>query len=129
MKYYTIPPSQKLAGFVKCFWVLEDERTTHNPYIHRTLADGFAELIFHYKGTFDELTSQGKIERSFTLGIHGQSQNYRRFLIKENFGIFGVYLYPFSIPQFFTLPATELSNEMPGLETLLGERENFLNKE
>lgn len=44
---------------------MEDERTTHNPYIHRTLADGFAKLIFHYKGTFDELTSHGEIERSF----------------------------------------------------------------
>ena len=126
MKYYTIPPSQKLAGFVKCFWVLEDKRTMHNPYIHRTLADGFAELIFHYKGTFDELTSHGEIERSFTSGVHGQSQKYRRFLIKENFGIFGAYLYPFSIPQFFTLPATELSNQMPGLEILLGEEGKFL---
>ncbi len=125
MTYYTLQPSQKLSPFVKCFWVLEDNRANENPYIHRTLANGFPELIFHYRGIFDEIFPGG-IERSFTSGIHGQTQKFRRFIIKENFGIFGVYLYPSAIPQFFSSPATELTDEMPDLEALLGQEGKFL---
>ena len=126
MQYYTIQPSQKLAEFVRFFWVLESDHTTVRPYIYRSLADGFAELIFHYKGTFNELISPGSTDKSFFSGVHGQSQKYRRFITTGDFGIFGVYLHPVAIPQFFSLPSSELSNQMPDLYTLLGNEGSCL---
>jgi len=116
MNYYTIAPSKTLSAYVRFFWVLESDE----PYCHRSMADGCAEMVFHYKGSFDEITVTGQIERSFDAGLHGPAQNYHRFITDKSFGIFGVYLYPFAIPQLFSIPASELSDQMPDLASLLG---------
>lgn len=121
MKYLTINPPPKLAKFVRSFWILEDEVHPGKPYIHRVMADGCAEMIFHYQTAFDEIFDNDKIETSFHSGLHGQSQYFRRFIVRQNFGIFGVYLYPFVLPLLFSMPSNELSNEMPDLPTLLGK--------
>ncbi|WP_276502335.1 helix-turn-helix domain-containing protein [Terrimonas pollutisoli] len=116
MNYYTIAPSPILSPYVRFFWVLESDE----PYCHRSVADGCVEMIFHYKGLFNEITTPGKSEQSFTSGLHGPSQNFRRFTIDRGFGIFGIYLYPFAIPHLFSIPANELSDQMPDLESLTG---------
>ncbi len=120
MVYYTLPPSPELAPYIRFFWVLESEASESRPYIHRSMADSCAELIFHYRGRFNELISTDKIEKSFTAGLHGPSQNFRRFAIQQSFGIFGVYLYPFALAQLFSIPAVEVCNQMPDLASLLG---------
>ncbi len=117
MKYYTIQPPAHLAKYIRCFWVLEHDCA----YIYRSLADGCAEMVFHYNGIFDEIMSDGTIEKSFITGIHGQSRKVRRFITATGFSIFGVYLYPFSLNQFFGIPACTVSNEMPDLITSLGQ--------
>ncbi|GGH40096.1 AraC family transcriptional regulator [Dyadobacter endophyticus] len=120
MKYFTILPPADLARYVRFFWVLEHDLADAEAYFHRTMADGCAEMVFHFKGRFDELLKTDQSELSFRSGIHGQSQSFRRFRIGEDFGIFGVYLYPFAIPALFGIPAAELSNQMPDLATFLG---------
>lgn len=115
MTYYTIPPPSSLSAYVRFFWVLKSDQ----PYCHRSMADGCAEMVFHYKGVFDKITHE-KTDKSFVAGLHGPSKNYRRFIIDRSFGIFGVYLYPYAIPQLFSLPASELSDQMPDLVTLFG---------
>ncbi|MBC7886695.1 MAG: helix-turn-helix transcriptional regulator [Ferruginibacter sp.] len=121
MKYFTIPPSQTIAKYVRTFWVLEGTLAQDQIYTHRTMADGSAELFFHYDGIFDELLPNDKTESSIASGISGPSEKFNRFCIRKNFGMFGVYLYPFALPHFFKIPASSLSNEMPDLETLLGQ--------
>jgi len=124
INYYTIPVPPQLSYYVRCFWVLEGD----GPYIHRSMADGCAELVFHYKTVFDEITRPGKIESSFAAGLSGPSQVFRRFISKQDFGIFGVYLYPYAIPQLFSIPATELSNQMPDCIALLGSKGKVLSE-
>jgi AraC-like DNA-binding protein len=120
MKYFTIQPPEKLAEYVRYFWVLEGEASIGCHYIHRSMADGCAELIFHYNGVFDELINDTAIEKSFSSGLAGPSQRFRRFLIKQNFGIFGAYLYPFAVSQLFSIQGTDTSNQMIDLRALLG---------
>lgn len=120
MKYQTIAAPPDLAAYVRFFWILEGEATPAQSFTHRSMADGCAELIFHYQGQFDELTKANQPEKSFTSGIHGQSQHFRQFVIQQNFGIFGVYLFPFAIPLLFSTPAVELSNQMPDLSSFIG---------
>jgi AraC-like DNA-binding protein len=124
MKYFTIKPSEKLADYVRYFWVLEGEASDDEPYIHRSMADGCAELIFHYNGVFDELLQNTSVEKSFSSGLAGQSQLFRRFLIKQNFGIFGVYLYPFAVSQLFDFHSEEAKDQMVDLKSLLGNDAN-----
>ena len=88
MRYYTIPPSATLAKFVRFFWVLEGDGL---PYVHRSMADVCAEMVFHYTGQFDELVDE-KSETCSLTAMQGPSNQIRRFNIEKKFGIFGVYL-------------------------------------
>ncbi|MBV4357916.1 helix-turn-helix domain-containing protein [Pinibacter aurantiacus] len=110
MYYQTFPSSPLLAPYVRFFWALEGEACEDVPYTHRTMANGCPELVFHYKGRFEEITKQGDTEKSFIIGIQGQSQIFRRFSISENFGIFGAFLYPFAIPKLFGFDTAEINN-------------------
>ncbi|MEO5893968.1 MAG: DUF6597 domain-containing transcriptional factor [Ferruginibacter sp.] len=122
MRYYTIPSPPLLNNYIRCFWVLEGD----GPYIHRSMADGCAEMVFHYKSVFDEICASDKIESSFNAGLSGPSRVFRRFVTDKNFGIFGVYLYPYAVPQLFGIPAIEVINQMPDFYTLLGNEGKIL---
>lgn len=126
MIYHTIQPPSSLQKYVRHFWVLEGDASKEEPYIHRAMADGSAELLFHYKGVFEELISDSETIQSYTAGLDGQSQRMKRYSINQNFGIFGVYLYPFAINQFFGIPASEVTNQSIDIKTLLGKNENNL---
>jgi AraC-like DNA-binding protein len=118
MNYYTIPPSPQLAPYVRFFWVFESGEKPAAPYVYRSMADGCAEILFHYRGVFEDADEPG-VKQSYSL-VHAQTQRFRRFETKDNFSIFGVYLYPDSIPRLFNLPSTDLSNQMPDLASLIG---------
>lgn len=120
MNYYTIDPPEQLAPYVRCFWVYEGEASAGEPFVHRSYADGCAEMVFHYRGRFDQVFDSGRIDRSFYAGLHAQSATFSRFIIRENFGMFGVYLYPFAIPKLLRLPATDLTGQMPDLSAAFG---------
>jgi AraC-like DNA-binding protein len=121
MKYYSISPPAALRNYVRCFWVLEGDVSSAQPYIHRTLASYCPELIFHYKGRFEELCAGDQQQLSFLTGLHAQTSQFRRFIIKENFGIFGVYLEPYAIPALLGMPAHAVIDELPDLHSLLGQ--------
>lgn len=121
MKFRTYSPSKKLRGLVRFFWVFEGEQFDE-PYIYRSMGDPCCELIFHYKGRFDELTECGERSKSFLSGIHAQTHRYRRFVTEEAFGIFGVYLYPFAALQLLKLSPADLTNRMPDLFSALGNK-------
>lgn len=120
MNYYTLPPSDKLKGLVRFFWVFEMDDISE-PYIYRSMADPCCELIFHYKGRYDELTKSGERTASFFSGIHSQTQHYHRFITEESFGIFGVYLYPFAVQALLRSSGNELIDQMPDLTSALGQ--------
>ncbi len=121
MNYYTIAPRQRLADYVRYFWVLEAEINKDDFYIHRSMANSCPELFFHYQGVFEEWVSPDKWASSFPSGLHGQSQQISRFRINQSFGLFGAYLYPYTIPLIFNIPASALSNQIPDLFSLLGQ--------
>jgi AraC-like DNA-binding protein len=120
MKYQLLPPPPSLAAYLRYFWVLENEHPVAQTYTHRSMADGCAEMVFHYKGVFDELLSGEARTTSFTAGVHGPSQQFQRYVIEENFGIFGVYFYPYALQRLLGIPANALSNQVADLHTLLG---------
>lgn len=128
MTYLTFPPSPGLRHVVRYFWALEGKAHKDTPYIHRTLATGCPELLFHYKGCFEELEAD-QVKASFITGIHGQTGLYRRFRISEDFGIFGVLLYPHAISALFDLPAMEIRDELPDLHLLLRREDNHLEEQ
>lgn len=122
MQYQSIDPPEHLRQFVKCFWAFEGNQDAQ-PYVYRSLADGCAELLFHYKGLFSE---PGESGHPFYAGLAAQTKAYKRYVTQEEFGIFGAYLYPYAIPLLFNVPAHELTGEMPDLISLLGNEGRIL---
>jgi AraC-like DNA-binding protein len=119
MKYQTIPPSPKLAQYVRCFWVYEGEASAAHPYVYRAYASGCAELVFHYRSPFDQLVN-GQAERSFAAAIHAQARKHSRFVVHQNWGIFGCYLYPFALPRLFSFPASDFTDRETDFQSVLG---------
>ena len=119
MEFYTIQPTKKLADLVRYFWVFEGNASEDKPYIHRTFANVCPELLFHYRGPFEEINSDDELESSFITGIHAHTVQHRRFIVKQPFGMFGVYLYPHALPVLFNTPAIALTNELPDLDSIL----------
>lgn len=113
-----MPAPEHLSGVVQYFWVLKADADS---YLHRSMADVNPEMIFHYKGTFEEIHANGKNEKSFLSGIHGQSNKISLFKTKECFGIFGIYLYPYSLPILFNIPSLEVTNKQVDLLSFLGK--------
>ena len=77
-------------------------------------------MVFHYTGAFTEILPSGDQAPSFISGITGQTTQYNRYSISENFGIFGAFLYPFALPALFGVAATDLSNRSVDLASLCG---------
>lgn len=115
--YYTIPPPLHLAPYIRFFWVLESDEPS---YLHHAMADVCPELVFHYQGQFDEVKASGKREKSSISGLQGQTRHTSRFQINERFGIFGTYLYPYTLSLLFGIPATEFANQYSDLTSFLG---------
>lgn len=120
--YHIILPPSSLEKFIRFFWILEGDILN---YTHRSLADTCCELVFHYQGKFDELSENNK-KRLYDSGIQGQSNTISKYITDGNFGIFGVYLYPYAIPSLFNLSATELTNQQVSLIDLLGIKGKIL---
>lgn len=120
MIYQKLQPPPHLRDYVRFFWFLESSSKTQIPYVYRSMADGCLELVFHYKGRFTEITNGVNIPQVYSL-IHAQSNQFRRFITDEHFGIFGAYIYPYAAHRLFGHPATALSNQMLGLADILGE--------
>jgi AraC-like DNA-binding protein len=120
MRFYPIECGPLLADYVRYFWVLEGDFSGGQSYTHRTMASGCPELCFHYKGSFVELLAGDRLEKSFTSGLHGQTQRFRRFRTEEDFGLFGAFLYPYAVPLLLGIPAEEINNQMVDIQTLLG---------
>src|SRR5262245_11470998 len=119
LNYYQVNPPPPLSGIVRHFWFLEGSGI-NNPFIHRALADCSAELIFYYQGSFRVEDLPGKLQAAFGSGIFGQTSHYRTFTASSDFGIFGIYLYPFAMRLLHQALASELSNEMFEISQIFG---------
>lgn len=126
LKFNVIEPPEIISGFVRNFWILEGSVSKEQPFVHRALADSCPEFLFYYKGSFRRTVDEKETENCFKSGIYGQKQSYDQFSVDEDFGIFGVNIYPFTISQLFSIPTSELSNNCPELKTVCGSAGEIL---
>ena len=125
MNFKVIQPPQQLAGFVRFFWFLESDASTHKPFVHHAFAYPYPELIFCYKGQFKHSAGLDVGRTQFS-GIYGQTETFSKVAVESDFGIFGFYLYSHAFPQLFCLPANELTNQHTDIKTLCGKEGEIL---
>lgn len=129
MLYQVFDPPPLLAPYVRFFWALEADVEPGGEFVHRSMADGCVEMVFHYRSVFDEITERGEIEVSPNASIQAQSTKYRRFSTTSSFGIFGAYLYPFAIPRLFSFPAYDFTDVSPDLESVFAKDGRLLDEQ
>ncbi|MEM8568401.1 MAG: helix-turn-helix domain-containing protein [Bacteroidota bacterium] len=108
-----IKPNQHVLDYVKYFWILEGTASEEVPYRHSTIPDGTGQLLFFIKGS---------IEGQNTV-YYGPSIESGEYILSEDFCIFGVCFYPFSIPFLCCTSAEKLLNKALSLNEIkpLGE--------
>jgi AraC-like DNA-binding protein len=125
-KYRMLKAEGILADYVRFFWTLDVEVGNDDPFIHRTLPDNCVELIFYCKGKLSIRSTAGEEGSTFTSGVFGQLSSFRQFKTSEDFKLFGVYLYPYSLRVLFGLPASELTDERIDSATIWGPEGSIL---
>ncbi len=129
MLYQVFQPHPLLTPYVRFFWSLEADVAPGEAFVHRSMADGCVEMVFHYRSAFDEITANERIEASPLASLQAQSTRPRRFVTGQSFGIFGIYLYPFAIPRLFAYPASDFSNISPDLGSIFGTEAALLDEQ
>jgi AraC-like DNA-binding protein len=115
-----LPPPQ-LKGYVEYFWCGEMELESGQVFTHYSPASSKAHLLFHYSGDFKLSSASGKTENTFTAGLYGQKALYNQYwTCSKKSGIFGAELYPHAFPAIFSIPASELTNQVVEVQNLLG---------
>lgn len=126
MKFETIPPPADLEEIVRFFWVYESNDAGAD-YVYRSLADGCAELIFTYQGVFQEMIGDKK-DTSPLCHLVAPTRHYRRFFTNDSFGIFGVYLLPFSLPLIFHSTTDSFNGDLHDTQSLAGRSGRILDE-
>ncbi len=80
MLYQTFSPTLRLAPHVRFYWALEADVEPGEEFVHRSMADGCVEIVFHYRTAFDEIGPGERIEPSPISSIQAQSTRFRRFV-------------------------------------------------
>lgn len=112
---FTRPPAD-LDGLVKYFWVLEGTASPAIPYRHRALVDGCAQMLFAFKGGFRRLEGD-EAGPVLTSALACQTQHTLTYSLEEDFGLFGICLYPFSIPYLFDVAGEVLMDGFYSLDS------------
>lgn len=121
MIYQVFSPTPELVPYVRFFWALEGAVPSGEEFVHRSMADGCVEIVFTYSGAFDEIGHEGeRAASSSAASIQAQSASFRRYVTRESFGMFGAYLYPFSLPKLFLLPASDFSDLAVDIDQVVG---------
>jgi hypothetical protein len=118
--YEMFKPQGVLAQFVRLFWHLDGKVKEGDPFTHRALPDNCVELIFYCKGSLSISSDHGDEGKTFSSGVFGQAQKFRQFKTNNDFTLFGVYLYPYTVKLLFNVSPVDLCNEKVDSESLLG---------
>ncbi|MDG3581820.1 DUF6597 domain-containing transcriptional factor [Galbibacter pacificus] len=125
LKFDMIRAPKAIAGFVKHFWVLEGNFTKEEPFVYGALAESCPEFIFYYKGIFKHIIDNNE-QKCFRSGVYRQKRSFGQFIVAQDFGIFRVSLYSYTISQLFQLPTPEISDQSSKLKTLYGKEGEIL---
>lgn len=120
MKYTETAPSPRLARFVKCFWALEQDRTTIPSTAEPVIPDGSLEIIFNLADPFRRYHPDGSIEHQPRAIIAGQMRSSALIEPSGDVRLFGIRFHHAGAYPFFRFPLNELTGNIVALEQVWG---------
>lgn len=119
MKFQIFSPPAHLKDFVRCYWTLESSGDPVPPKYYQSMADGFGELIFQYRGGF------AGFEKS-PVYFRAPKSIVQQLILSDEVEMFGARLYPHAIPEILRIPANELCNTANDVRALLRPQDSLL---
>lgn len=112
MEYGLYLPPVATRRYIKYFWSLDKSPGEVLPPVYKSMADGYAEVVFSINGSFKEYYNYG----GYVLPQHS---NYRTLTIGQNIGLFGVRLYPYAILPLLGIASHELADNVHDIHSIL----------
>ncbi|HBE69029.1 MAG TPA: hypothetical protein DDW52_12845 [Planctomycetaceae bacterium] len=91
MRYQEYLPPSELAQWVKLFWVFESH--SHQPAVEQVVADGFPELIIHYRAPFQKIQSGQLVDQPEAV-VCGQLTRPLQLCSSPRAGMIGIRFQP-----------------------------------
>ncbi|TDF94733.1 helix-turn-helix transcriptional regulator [Paenibacillus piri] len=109
-RYREFPPGKSLEPYVACYWTI-DADATDQPYLHRIIPDGCADIIFDLRA------------RSFSTGafVAGLMTAFAAMNLESRYSLFGIRFYSENVRRFFIYPVSELTGYHVLLEDIWGK--------
>lgn len=113
--YREFLPESKLQKFIYRYWQLKTVKPLDQPFNYVVVADGCVDIFF-------ELDSP---DNNFIMGF---SKQYTTFPLGTSFNYVGVRFLPAMIPQLFGINASELSDRVENLRSIIPGTSDFISQ-
>lgn len=100
MRYQEYQPPSELADWIKLFWVFENR--SHNPVPETIVADGFPELIIHFRSPFAEADRGGQYLKQPAAVACGQLTRPLVLRSSNDVGMIGIRFQPSGMTPFIS---------------------------
>lgn len=118
MRYQEYKAPIELSSWVKLFWIFENR--TNDPVPEKIVADGFPELIVHFRSPFSEPDQVGKFFTQPTALVCGQLTRPLMLHSSPDAGMIGIRFHPNGLAPFLSTPMYEMTDSRIPAEHLLG---------
>ena len=112
MEHELYLPPAAARRYIKYFWSLDKSVGEVLPPVYKSMADGYAEVVFSINGSFKEYYNYG----GYVLPQH---TNFRTLTIGQNIGLFGARLYPYAVLPLLGVASYEVANNVHDISVML----------
>ncbi len=124
MRYQEYKPPIELASWIKLFWVLEGRSHDHVP--ETVVADGFPELIIHFRSPFAEVDRAGQFLRQPRAVACGQLTRPLVLQSSPDAGMIGIRFQPSGMAPFLATSMQELTDARVPAEDLFADVDELI---
>jgi AraC-like DNA-binding protein len=121
VRYRELEPSPRLAPWVRCYWLLEEDlQAPAEPVAERVFPDGCLEMVFHRGDPFAIGTEAGGFELQPRGLLFGQLRRFVLLVPPPRLQTIGVRFHPIGAHAFVREPLHTLNDRFWTLESLFG---------
>ena len=124
MRYQEYKPPIELASWIKLFWVFESR--SNDPVPETIVADGFPELIIHFRSAFAEVDRAGQFLKQPAAVACGQLTRPLVLHSSLDAGMIGIRFQPSGMAPFLSTPMQLLTDSRVSAEYLFADIDQFI---
>ena len=124
MRYQEYEPPKELAPWIKLFWVFESR--SNDPAPETIVADGYPELIVHFRTPFSELDSSGRFVQQSAAVACGQLTKPLVLQSSRDVGMVGIRFQPSGMFPFTSSSMQPLTDARVSASELFADAEQLV---